>query len=434
MGFLLVSTCFHEMAPATRSKASASAGGSKRKPSSESKSDKPKRKRSAAAPAESNSATSAAADTAAAAEAAADAADAADAATAGGGAPSWEETADAPFPRGGGRALSALEYRQVAQEAKAEALFDEGDAATAGTLPSSAPSAVSSLKLTEIMSGARLLCAISEVSSTRLKVQLPNLFVGVIQREQISDEIFALATNGGKSANGGGGGGGGGAAHLPDLRKLFRVGELLSAVALPASALPPVREGGSAQPLVPLTLRLSVVNKVVLKHGGKAIRKGALVWATLKSEEAHGAIMELGGGPKSGNAFLHKKQARKNKQSLGHVLDESWTSLERVSDASRTRITETHSHVHTRFYRRFHARFHARFHTRLTQVLRRFHASLEHLLAHTPPPPTHATHAPSSPFSSLTVFFVSPPVGRRLWERGQTTQASPLALCCRQNV
>lgn len=106
----------------------------------------------------------------------------------------WMQDEEAPFPRGGGSALTPFEHRQVAQQAREDALFDEGDQsdgdADAQTLAGgvrrmggdSAPVVAARLRMTELMPGVLSIVAVKEVHSTRAIVSMPDGLTGVVER------------------------------------------------------------------------------------------------------------------------------------------------------------------------------------------------------------------------------------------------------------
>ena len=149
----------------------------------------------------------------------------------GGGSSGLDES---PFPRGGGSALMPLEYKAVATAAKEDALFEaaegDADAPTSGTLIQQSATGellrAHTLQRKQLVAGVRILGAVSEISSDRLIVQLPNRLTGRIGREEVSDELYDLAAQDDGSGR---------LPPLPDLRKLFRVGEVLCCAALPAA-------------------------------------------------------------------------------------------------------------------------------------------------------------------------------------------------------
>jgi hypothetical protein len=208
----------------------------------------------------------------------------------------WETDESAPFPRGGGSALTPLEYRAVAQSAKEDALFEAAEGVTegaagggggAGGARAAASAAAGGgelvrahmLGLKQLVAGVRLLAAVSEAHSDRLLLQLPNRLIGRVSRDEVSDELFAALADGTLSTP-------------PDLRKLFHKGEVLCCSVLPAaSRSSSALERGRAAPAVELTLRLSIVQRAPLAASPR-LRAGALVWATLRSNEEYGFVMD----------------------------------------------------------------------------------------------------------------------------------------------
>jgi len=199
----------------------------------------------------------------------------------------WMEDEEAPFPRGGGSALSALERREVAARAREDALFTEdqeededGDEAVGSLrtrLGGSSAALAARLKASELTPGTLALCAVREVHSSRAILSLPDGHLGLLERLELSDELHAEIAGGGE------------AAHPPDLRKLLAVGELLPAVVLappkPAGHDTP-RSGRGSRSTPPSTVstRLSRVQAAALSSG-TALPRGALLWGVLKSVE-----------------------------------------------------------------------------------------------------------------------------------------------------
>ncbi|KOO24095.1 protein rrp5-like protein [Chrysochromulina tobinii] len=110
---------------------------------------------------------------------------------------SWETDEAAPFPRGGGTDLTPLEYKAVVQQAHQDVLFSEAaptnDDEAAGVAERRAGGGTSStaelvrargLKRQDFVTGMRVLGAVSEVSSDRLLLQLPNRHTGRINRSE----------------------------------------------------------------------------------------------------------------------------------------------------------------------------------------------------------------------------------------------------------
>lgn len=171
---------------------------------------------------------------------------------------SWEVDESAPFPRGGGSALTPLEYKTITAAAKADALFEaqedeDAKAPRAETGADPERTAMSGSDLVRahvltrkrIVQGVRLLGAVSDVSSDRLMLQLPGRLTGRVERHEVSDELHAAITSDSLHAP-------------PDLRKLFAVGEVLCcAVISPA----PAGIKGQTAPPVELTWRHGELNR-----------------------------------------------------------------------------------------------------------------------------------------------------------------------------
>ena len=106
----------------------------------------------------------------------------------------WMNDDEAPFPRGGGSALTPLEHRQVAQQAKEDALFGEGEgsgsdddvAGSAGFRArlggGDAPVVAARLRASDLVAGMQTLVAVKEVHSTRAMVSMPSGLTGVLER------------------------------------------------------------------------------------------------------------------------------------------------------------------------------------------------------------------------------------------------------------
>lgn len=214
----------------------------------------------------------------------------------------WEVDETAPFPRGGGSALTPLEYKAAVSAAKEDALFEVHEES------SREPAAVDmeertamggrelvrahSLSRKHLVAGVRLLGAVSEVSSDRMLLQLPSRLVGRVERHEVSDELHAALADGTLQSP-------------PDLRKLFRPGEVLCCAVLHAAASTTAAKGQAAPP-IELTLRLSLVQQAALEASPR-LRGGALVWGVLRSSEEYGFVM---GTSQPAGGFLHRASWR----------------------------------------------------------------------------------------------------------------------------
>ena len=202
---------------------------------------------------------------------------------------SWETDEAAPFPRGGGSVLTPLEYKEVTMRAKEDALFEtrDVDSAPAEAVDPERTAMGAGKELVrahnlgrrQLVAGVRLLCAVSEVSSDRLLMQLPCRLSGRVERSEVSDELSAALDDGSVQAP-------------PDLRRLFKVGEVLCCAVLTAAGASAANKGQAAPP-IELTLRLSVVQTATLAASPR-LRPGALVWATLRSSEEYGFVVDTG--------------------------------------------------------------------------------------------------------------------------------------------
>ena len=106
---------------------------------------------------------------------------------------SWQTDESAPFPRGGGSALTPLEHKAVVTAAREEALFEEPEpaaegggkaadaindhgASSAGAIAAGGGAELvraHALRRKAMAGGTRSLCAVCEVASDQLMVQLP---------------------------------------------------------------------------------------------------------------------------------------------------------------------------------------------------------------------------------------------------------------------
>ena len=208
----------------------------------------------------------------------------------------WETDETVPFPRGGGSALTPLEHRAIATAAKEDASFEsrQHGAEAAGPLRTALGGATlvraHLLSRKQLVVGVRVLAAVSEVSSDRLLMQLPGRISGRVEREEVSDELHAAMQGGTLQAP-------------PDLRKLFRMGEVLCCAVVRTAPVSATFAQGQPAPPVELTLRLSVVQRAALAASPR-LRAGSLLWGTLRSNEAYGFVMETA-TPSGG--FLQRK-------------------------------------------------------------------------------------------------------------------------------
>ena len=212
---------------------------------------------------------------------------------------SWETDEAAPFPRGGGSALTPLEHRAITERAKEDALFEAREMTSAPAESSAVDperTAMSSgedlirahnLGRRQLVPGVRMLCAVEDVSSDRLLVQLPCRLVGRVDRAEVSDELSAALDDGKLQSP-------------PDLRRLFTVGEVLCAAVLSSTSTSTKGQQGHLQqaPPVEMSLRLSLVQKAPLAATPR-LRAGFPVWATFRSSEEYGFVVDTaapGGG------------------------------------------------------------------------------------------------------------------------------------------
>ena len=202
-----------------------------------------------------------------------------------------------------------MEYKAVVQQAHQDVLFSEAaptnDDEAAGVAERRAGGGTSStaelvrargLKRQDFVTGMRVLGAVSEVSSDRLLLQLPNRHTGRINRSEVSDELHAAMTVDEDEQEGAG-------FTPPDLRRIFRRGEVLCCAVLPLSSrvgATPTPEHGL--PPVELTLRLSIVQKAALAQTPR-LHRGCVLWATMRSSEEYGFVMHT---TSQAGGFLHK--------------------------------------------------------------------------------------------------------------------------------
>ena len=145
----------------------------------------------------------------------------------------WVDDEDTPFPRGGGTAITPLERREarydaqrdfaVEQDAAAskkkgkkrstEQVEEEEDVVMGALTAGDEIARADSLRSADLTVGLRLLGAVGEVSSSKLTIQLPCQLVGTVSPSDVSDELHAAISSGSLE-------------NPPDLRKLFRVGEV----------------------------------------------------------------------------------------------------------------------------------------------------------------------------------------------------------------
>ena len=110
----------------------------------------------------------------------------------------WETDEAAPFPRGGGSALTPLEHKTITREAKEDALAEMRSggaplgAATARGEP--ALTRVHALPRKLLMSGVRVLGAVNELSSDQLTLQLPGGLSGRVARAEVRSHMRCACT------------------------------------------------------------------------------------------------------------------------------------------------------------------------------------------------------------------------------------------------
>ena len=143
---------------------------------------------------------------------------------------------DTPFPRGGASAITPLERREARFDAQrdfaieqdaaarkkkskkrdAEQVEEEEDVVMGALTAGDEIARADSLRSADLTVGLRLLGAVGEVSSSKLTIQLPCQLVGTVSPSDVSDELHAALSSGSLE-------------NPPDLRKLFRVGEVRAA-------------------------------------------------------------------------------------------------------------------------------------------------------------------------------------------------------------
>ena len=216
---------------------------------------------------------------------------------------------DTPFPRGGASAITPLERREARFDAQrdfaieqdaaarkkkskkrdAEQVEEEEDVVMGALTAGDEIARAASLRSADLTVGLRLLGAVGEVSSSKLTIQLPCQLVGTVSPSDVSDELHAAISSGELE-------------NPPDLRKLFRVGEVLlcAVAAKPEAPSAPGRRSTPAR----LSLRLSLSQAGALR-ANSSLGAGALVWASVESEQEYGWLMRTGAGAP---AFLHRNQ------------------------------------------------------------------------------------------------------------------------------
>lgn len=156
--------------------------------------------------------------------------------------PGWAEDDDVPFPRGGGSAITPLERREAKLDARRDFLAEQqqgsGGERKAGKRKKEEASTAEEeeedvvmgalnagdeisradvLRPADLTVGLRVLGAVSDVSSGKLSIQLPCQLSGAVAADDVSDELHAALASGELE-------------KAPDLRRIFKLGELLICV------------------------------------------------------------------------------------------------------------------------------------------------------------------------------------------------------------
>ena len=172
--------------------------------------------------------------------------------------PGWADDDDVPFPRGGGSAITPLERREAQLDARRDFMAEQQQASSgerkaakrkkeAAASPDAEEDVVMSalnagdgisradvLRPADLTVGLRVLGAVSDVSSAKLTMQLPCQLTGAVAADDVSDELHAALASGEVE-------------KAPDLRRLFKVGELLICV-VTAPPVPHVDKSRQARP------------------------------------------------------------------------------------------------------------------------------------------------------------------------------------------
>ncbi|KAI9106108.1 hypothetical protein DFS34DRAFT_47062 [Phlyctochytrium arcticum] len=240
------------------------------------------------------------------------------------------------FPRGGASALTPLEYREVTDQAREDALFEQGieddsntqksksskkkrrrgddDTANGGEEAAAAgnkkgrtgelASYAEYLSFKRLNVGMSLLGCIKEVNDLDLAISLPDQLTGYVSITEISDEISALVE---KAANAGDESGDedDGEHDIPELRNLFTVGQIVSCVIADIEQQADESSDKIKRKVV-LSMKPQAVNANLTAD---ELVEGQSIAAVIASEEDHGFVLST--GIKGTSGFLLKKNAAK---------------------------------------------------------------------------------------------------------------------------
>ncbi|KAJ3056513.1 Protein RRP5 [Rhizophlyctis rosea] len=223
------------------------------------------------------------------------------------------------FPRGGASALTPLEYREVADQAKHDFLFEQTteesqpqpqkkkrrrqEATTTTDGPTKSKKTRNTvhadpLSFKRVSVGTTFLGTIKEINDLDLAVALPNQLTGYISITEISEAISAqvekAANDEDDEEND---------AEVPELRGLFYLGQPVVCVVISVEDGKD-GEGGKGKKRIELSLKPELVNV-----GITDVFVGLVFPAVITSQEDHGYIVSCGFESMTG--FLHNKAAEK---------------------------------------------------------------------------------------------------------------------------
>ncbi|KAJ3043804.1 Protein RRP5 [Rhizophlyctis rosea] len=219
------------------------------------------------------------------------------------------------FPRGGASALTPLEYREVADQAKHDVLFEQLTEDAEGKSQkkkrrrqeaTDAPKVKKSrninnadpLSFKRINIGMTLLGCIKEINDLDLAVSLPNQLTGYVSITEISDHISAQVEKAANDEDEDED------AEVPNLRDFFYLGQPITCVVISTEVN---KEGeGKSRRRIELSLKPELVNVGV---SATDLFVGMVFPAVITSQEDHGYLVSCGFDGMSG--FLHNKAAEK---------------------------------------------------------------------------------------------------------------------------
>ncbi|KAF7723464.1 rRNA bioproteinsis protein rrp5 [Apophysomyces ossiformis] len=218
---------------------------------------------------------------------------------------SKSETVD--FPRGGASALTPLEHREIANKA-AQDLFSTSSAATSDepakkkqkaerkkktTKSVAAPvkskgkdkkKPIEELGFKKLAPGMLLLGCVSHINDLELYVSLPHQLVGVVPITEISDTLTSMVEKAAEAQEDEENNSQ--KAEIPDLHKLFRIGQWVRCRITTAQDRTSV-----SRRRLELTLKPQAVNEGIAKVD---VVPGMTLGAAVQSVEDHGYILNLG--------------------------------------------------------------------------------------------------------------------------------------------